>query len=185
MGHGMVITRYIFAQIFKICKSQFGCWGAIWSVFVVLGLIYNLYSSLHCLSNIGETWWCNQIETSFALLAFCAGNSPVPGEFPSQRPVTRSFGVFLDLCLNKRLSKQRWGWWVETLSCSLWRHSKELSVDSSRTKPRMYHIISFSPEVASAFSILSWKNKKYHKHHAFDLTMIRSPNKTQISVTNV
>ena len=28
------------------------------------------------------------------------------GEFPSQRPVTRSFGVFFDLRLNKRLSKQ-------------------------------------------------------------------------------
>ena len=36
----------------------------------------------------------------------CAGNSPVPGEFPSQRPVTQSFGVFFDLRLNKRLSKQ-------------------------------------------------------------------------------
>ena len=36
----------------------------------------------------------------------CAGNSPVPGEFPSQRPVTRSFDVFFDERLNKRLSKQ-------------------------------------------------------------------------------
>ena len=41
-----------------------------------------------------------------ALLAICAGNSPVPGEFPTQRPVTRSFDVFFDLRLNKRLSKQ-------------------------------------------------------------------------------
>ena len=29
-----------------------------------------------------------------------------PGEFPTQRPVTRSFDVFFDLRLNKRLSKQ-------------------------------------------------------------------------------
>ena len=35
------------------------------------------------------------------LLAICAGNSLVTGEFPSQRPVTRSFDVFFDLCLNK------------------------------------------------------------------------------------
>ena len=42
----------------------------------------------------------------------CAGNSPVPGEFPAQRPVTRSFDVFFDLRLNKRLSKQSWGWWL-------------------------------------------------------------------------
>ena len=33
-----------------------------------------------------------------------------PGEFPPQRPVTRSFDVFFDLRLNKRLSKQPWGW---------------------------------------------------------------------------
>ena len=57
-----------------------------------------------------------------ALLAICAGNSPVPGEFPAQRPVTRSFDVFSDLRLNKRLSKQSRGCWFETLSRPLWRH---------------------------------------------------------------
>ena len=36
-----------------------------------------------------------------ALLAICAGNSPVTGEFPAQRPVTRSFDDFFDLRLNK------------------------------------------------------------------------------------
>ena len=62
------------------------------------------------------------METFSVLLAICAGNSPVPGEFPAQRPVTRNFDVFFDLRLNKRLSKQTWGWWLETLLCSLWRH---------------------------------------------------------------
>ena len=33
-----------------------------------------------------------------------------------------SFDVCFDLRLNKRLSKQSWGWWFETQSCSLWRH---------------------------------------------------------------
>ena len=56
-------------------------------------------------------WWRHQMETFSALLAICAGNSPVPGEFPAQRPVTRSFDVLFDLRLNKRLSKQSWGWW--------------------------------------------------------------------------
>ena len=46
------------------------------------------------------------MEKKPALLAICAGNSPVPGEFPAQRSVTRSFDVFFDLRLNKRLSKQ-------------------------------------------------------------------------------
>ena len=45
-----------------------------------------------------------------------------PGEFPTQRPVTRSFDVFFDLRPNKRLSKQWRGWWFETLSRPFWRH---------------------------------------------------------------
>ena len=48
----------------------------------------------------------HQMETFSALLAICAGNSPVHGEFPTQRPVTRSFDVYFDLRPNKRLSKQ-------------------------------------------------------------------------------
>ena len=48
------------------------------------------------------------MQTFSALLAICAGNSPVPGEFPAQRPVTRSLDVFFDLRLNQRLSKQSW-----------------------------------------------------------------------------
>ena len=51
-----------------------------------------------------------------------------PGEFPTQRPVTRSFDVYFDLRLNKRLCKQSWGWWFETLLCPLWRHSNECVV---------------------------------------------------------
>ena len=43
------------------------------------------------------------METFSALLAIFAGNSPVPGEFPSQKLVVRSFGVSFDLRMNKRL----------------------------------------------------------------------------------
>ena len=64
----------------------------------------------------------SSMETFSALLAICAGNSPVPGEFPTQRPVTRGFDVFFDLSPNKRLSKQSWGWWLEMLSRPLWRN---------------------------------------------------------------
>ena len=71
---------------------------------------------------VGMTpWWRHQLETFSALLALCAGNSPVLGEFPSQRPVTRSFDVFFDLSLIKRLSKQSRGWWFETPPRPLWR----------------------------------------------------------------
>ena len=72
----------------------------------------------HCTS----AWWRHQMETFSALLALYAGNSPVPGEFPAQRPVTRSFDVFFDQHPNIRLSKQSLGWWFETTSSPLWRH---------------------------------------------------------------
>ena len=69
-------------------------------------------------------WWRHQIEAFSAILAICAGNSPVTGEFPSHRPATRSFDVFFELCLNKRLCKQSWGWWFETPL----RHHYDVSV---------------------------------------------------------
>ena len=53
------------------------------------------------------SWWRHQMQAFSALLTICAGNSPVPVEFPAQRPVTRSFDVFFDLRLNKWLSKNR------------------------------------------------------------------------------
>ena len=68
------------------------------------------------------SWRRHQMETFSAFLALCAGNSPVTGEFPSQRAVMRSFDAFFDLHLNKQLSKQSWSWWFETPSHSLWRH---------------------------------------------------------------
>ena len=71
--------------------------------------------------SVTSTWWRHQMETFSALLVLCAGNSPIAGEFPSQRPVTRSFDVFSDLRLNKR------GWWYGTPSCPLWRHCNEPS----------------------------------------------------------
>ena len=69
-----------------------------------------------------NTWWRHQMETFSVLLPFCAGNSPIPGEFPTQRPLTWSFDVFFDLRPDKRLSKQPWCWWFETPPWSLWRH---------------------------------------------------------------
>ena len=59
----------------------------------------------------------------FCVTGPLCGEFTGPGEFPTQRPVTRSFDVFFDLHLNKRLSKQPWGWWFETSSWSLWRQS--------------------------------------------------------------
>ena len=46
-------------------------------------------------------------STFSASLALYEGNPPVTGGFPSQRPMIRSFDIFFDVCLNKRLSKFR------------------------------------------------------------------------------
>ena len=80
----------------------------------------NLEVTMHVsrMINCSYSWWRHQMEIFSALLALWA----VTGEFPAHRPVTRSFHVFFDLRLNKRLSKQSWGWWFGTPSHSLWRH---------------------------------------------------------------
>ena len=71
-------------------------------------------------------WWRHQMETFSALLALCAGNSPVTGAFPAQGPVTRSFDVSL-ICawINSWVNNREWGWWFETPSRSLWRPCNE------------------------------------------------------------
>ena len=92
----------------------------------ILFLVVGYRKILPIPSRLLYSWWRHQMETFSALLAICAGNSPVTGEFPAQKPVTRSFDVFFDLRLNERLSKQSWGWWFETPSCPLWRHSNVL-----------------------------------------------------------
>ena len=75
---------------------------------------------------LGSHWfyplWRQQMEAFSASLGFCVVNSPVTGEFPTQRPVTQSFDVFFDLHLNRQLSKQWKRWWFETLPRPLWRH---------------------------------------------------------------
>ena len=76
-----------------------------------------------------SAWWmlsysvqkAHCMMTSFStLLALFIWNSPVTGRL--QRPVMRSFDVFFDLRLIKRLSKQLWGWWFEMQLHSLWHH---------------------------------------------------------------
>ena len=73
------------------------------------------------------------METFSAVLALYAGHLPVTGEFPTQRPVMRSFDVFFDLRLNKRLSKQSWGWLIETPSRLLWRHFNDINASFTWT----------------------------------------------------
>ena len=69
------------------------------------------------------------------------------GEFTGHRwiPCTKASDAEL-WCLNKRLSKQSWGWWIETLSDSLWRHYNDEYIHStcSKTEVRGQRIFQFA-----------------------------------------
>ena len=76
---------------------------------------------------VWEPWFMQNMITSsngniFRVSGTLWGKTSVTGGLPSQRPVTWSFGVFFDLTLNKRLSKQSRGRWLEKPSSSLWRN---------------------------------------------------------------
>ena len=113
------------------------------------------------------SWWRHQMETFSTLLAICAGNSSVTSEFPAQRPVTRSFDVFFDLYLNKRLSKQSWGWWFETPSRPLWRYCNAFALDRCRvgsmSNQCRYEIICYLStvytRVYNAWYVLTYRNE--------------------------
>ena len=100
---------------------------------------FNGIWSLHLHSNVNKLFFflgpiLHMMMSSngniFRVTNHLCGKSPDPGDFPAQRPVTRSFEFFY-LRLNTRLSKQ-WGcWWFETPSSPLWCHCNNyLRIDS-------------------------------------------------------
>ena len=112
----------------------------------------------------GEPTWEPFIMTSsngniFRVSGPLCGKFTGPGEFPIQRPVTRSFGVFFDPRLNKRLSKQPWGWWFETPSWSLWRQCN-VSRDPHELRPQhvfrdyIFNISATSPRSQKVISLI-------------------------------
>ena len=83
-----------------------------WMYLIDLGVLWWTVNTV-CIALVGSRMTTSSNGNIFqATSSLCAGNSPVTGEFPAQRPVTQSLGVFFDLHLNKRLSKQSWGWWL-------------------------------------------------------------------------
>ena len=72
-------------------------------------------------------WWRHQMETLSALLAICAGNSPVMWRGALMLSLIRVW-------INGRVNKQSWGWWFETLSRPSWRHRNESEISDNRWK---------------------------------------------------
>ena len=162
------LTIHNVIQQHVVCCNRWG--GRRWPCLLIRGWSYDYRSRSglpgmrqrrDCRDILARTWWRHQMETFSALLAICAGNSPVPGEFPAQRPVTRSFYVFFDLHSNKRLSEQ---WWAG----DLWHHRAHYDVTVmmfalSHSKPGvvMNHILSLWQHVVPAIGVLTIRGFQY------------------------
>ena len=107
--------------------------------FLTLPVVKRTYQTLPAQLGDEAAVWCMYDQVPVNMMTSSNGNifrvtGPLcgeftgPGEFPTQRPLPRSFDVFFDLCLNKRLSKRPWGWSFETPSWSLWRQCNDLWV---------------------------------------------------------
>ena len=144
---------------------------SITSVSIVISMIFQIHDDV--------------VEIFSALLALCEGKLLVTGEFPSQRPMTKSFDVFFYLRLNKRLSKRSGCWWFETPSCPLWHHCNVFAGSVSCYKQTMFErgrdvgnplasLISFVSNVQLAFFVYIslYKNKGIQRIPVFhDLTL--------------
>ena len=114
------------------------------------GLLWQSYISGGTLEDMHKCTTKQLMTTSWNGNIFCVtgplqGNLPVTGRFPSQRPVMRSFDVFSDLCLNKRLSKQSRRRWFQTHW--LWRHCNDLTKREPCTFRRMYYL--WKPKIST------------------------------------
>ena len=144
------------------------------SVFIIAASLSRFTGQQFSLETTRLSWWRHQMETFSALMAICAGNSPVPGEYPAQWPVTQSFDVFSDLRPNKRLSKQWWGWWFETLSSPLWRHCNVENCRkyaSKQGKPLKF-LLDRNPKMLPRYT-LRWNTRvKAGIHHELDTCIV-------------
>ena len=99
------LVRFLGFMVYKQSAWQW-ITTDLWHIYVSMKCVTtdpgNTLLFVRCLT----TRWRHQMESFSALLAICAGNSPVPAEFPTQRPVARNCDVLFDLRPNKLLSKQ-------------------------------------------------------------------------------
>ena len=113
-------------------------------------------------------------ENISALLDLYEGNPPVTGGFPLQRPVTRSFGVFFDRRLNKRLGKHSRRGWFETPSRSLWRQCNVCFLYTATTELIVRRRTNHARQKKMTCFLINLKNshdrlrfQRYHFERAF------------------
>ena len=102
----LYLLRWTFVTLLELMLHKCTAFTNVISSYTPFQTLTRFQFSVNKWLAVVSPWWRHQMGTFSALLAICAGNSPVPGEFPAQRPVTRSFEVFFDLRLK--------------LSCPLW-----------------------------------------------------------------
>ena len=109
-------------EIFVMWKNNCHILEVLWTTHISRNVI-NQYTGWY----LGSQFWVAPqfMMTSsngniFRVTGHLCGEFTGPRWIPA-KPVTRSFDVFFDLRLNKRFSKQWWGWWFETQSRPLWR----------------------------------------------------------------
>ena len=82
---------------------------------------------------------------------------------PPQRSVTRNNDVFIDMCLNKRLSKQSWGWWFVVPLCPLWSHCNVMDSDQRETYSNHLQPHSLSRiSTVQDWELTNWSRDKLH-----------------------
>ena len=122
------VRMYMSAWIFTSCLRTSKKHDRIHVLLVWIQGIWNMGIRPHCSDLWNSVSICTPV---YIMMTSSNGNifrvtGPLcrefTGEFPPQWPVTRSFDIFFDLCLIKRLSKPSWGWWFETPPRALWRH---------------------------------------------------------------
>ena len=119
-GFPILVRRHLYIELASECQDPFS-----------ISYLGSSNFTSHLTLSSNPTKWLTEFPAShFFMMTSSNGNifcvtgplcGEFTGEFPSQRPVTQNFDVFFDLHLNKRLSKQWWGWWFEMPLCLLWR----------------------------------------------------------------
>ena len=123
-----LITRSSFFFFFWNCESPHTSkWRLMVHTFNGSYLICGLATDVE--EEMPPSYHVNQFHDDVIKWKHFPRNWPfVQGIHRPRWPVTRSFHVFFDQRLNKRLSKQPWGWWFETPSLSLWRQCNTSNV---------------------------------------------------------
>ena len=112
-----------------------------------------LWKVQHAVTYLRSLFICREIAFVHVLFMMTSSNGNIfrvtahlCGEFTGPRWIPRTKASDAELwCLNKRLSKQSWAWWLETLSRPLWRHRNggnlcTLSLWCKYTKKQYYHM---------------------------------------------